>query len=48
MYVKFDFLNEKLEWHKKRSLSAYRATQNNSDTLAFILLKRKKMRKKKL
>ena len=34
MYIKFYIQNERLEWYKKDSLFACRATQNNPDTLA--------------
>ena len=39
MYIKFDTQNEQLEWYKKRSISAKRATQNNSDALAATHIK---------
>ena len=38
MHIKFDMLNERLEWHKKFSLFAKWTIQNNSDTLAATYL----------
>ena len=39
MYINFVIKNERLEWYKRRSLFAYKATQNNSGTLVATLLK---------
>ena len=39
MHIKFDILNESLEWYKKRSIFAKGAIQNNSDALAATHIK---------
>ena len=39
VYMKLIIQYEGLEWHKKRSLFAYRDTQKNLDTFAATLLK---------
>ena len=41
MYIKFDILNERLKWYKKRSIFAKWARQNNYDALAATHIKRK-------
>ena len=41
MYIKFNTKNERLEWYKKRSLSAKWAIQNNSDMIGATRLKNK-------
>ena len=43
-YIKFDILNESLEWYKKRSIFAKWAMQNNSDALAAKTHKEKKLK----
>ena len=42
IHITFIIKNIRLELNEKRSLFAYRTTQNNSDTLAATLLKCKK------
>ena len=39
MYIKFDIKNERLEWHKKHSLLAKLAVQNNADAIAATHIK---------
>ena len=41
MHIKLAMQSERLERYKKRSLFAYRATENSLDALAATLIKRK-------